>query len=246
MKNSNKIRTVMVLLVLMGIGITLWWFTRPGPFLYAGTVEGIEVTLSARVAGVIEDIAVIEGSAVKAGQILITLAGEDLKLSADLAAKEYRRAQRLLKSGALPKAEYDKIQFHYEKAQLAVTWCTIRAPRAGRVENIYKESGELVGPGVQLLSLTNSETIWVFVYVAQPKLAGLSQGREVHGFLPEMPGKIFKGKIAMVRDQAEFTPKNVQTRNERTRLVYGVKIMFDNPERLLKPGMTLEVILPEK
>ncbi len=63
--------------------------------------------------------------------------------------------------------------------------------------------------------------------------------------LPEMPGRFFPGRIAMIRKEAEFTPKNVQTRNERARLVYGVKILFPNPEETLKPGMTIEVKLTE-
>ena len=53
--------------------------------------------------------------------------------------------------------------------------------------------------------------------------------------------KEIAGKIRHIRDEAEFTPKNVQTREERTRLVYGVKVAFDNKERLLKPGMTVRV-----
>ena len=57
--------------------------------------------------------------------------------------------------------------------------------------------------------------------------------------------KPFDGQIISIRNEAEFTPKNVQTRDERTRLVYGVKVQFQNPTRILKPGMTIEVKLPE-
>ena len=68
----------------------------------------------------------------------------------------------------------------------------------------------------------------------------LSIGQEVSGYLPEA-GKTFKGRILAINDQSEFTPKNVQTREERTRLVYGVKTRFKNDEnQTLKPGMTLE------
>jgi len=67
----------------------------------------------------------------------------------------------------------------------------------------------------------------------------------VEGLLPEMPGKRFPGRIALLRDEAEFTPKNVQTRSERTRLVYGVKLVFPNPDGILKPGMTIEVKWPD-
>jgi HlyD family secretion protein len=59
-----------------------------------------------------------------------------------------------------------------------------------------------------------------------------------------MPGRVFPGKVAHLREEAEFTPKNVQTQEERSRLVYGVKIHFDNPDGILKPGMTIECVLP--
>ena len=61
--------------------------------------------------------------------------------------------------------------------------------------------------------------------------------------LPEMPGKSFTGRIAHIRDQAEFTPKNVQTRDERARRVFGVKVALDNASGVLKPGMPIEVDL---
>ena len=67
----------------------------------------------------------------------------------------------------------------------------------------------------------------------------------VTGILPEVRGRVLKGTVARIREEAEFTPKNVQTREERTRLVYGVKIAFPNPDGLLKPGMTIEVRLPK-
>ena len=64
-------------------------------------------------------------------------------------------------------------------------------------------------------------------------------------FLPELGMKRFEGKSTHIRDEAEFTPKNVQTRDERARLVYAVKVSFPNTDRALKPGMTIEVRLPE-
>ncbi len=63
------------------------------------------------------------------------------------------------------------------------------------------------------------------------------------GFLPELNMRRFEGKISYVSDAAEFTPKNVQTREERTRLVFGIKITFSNPDELLKPGMSIEIKL---
>jgi HlyD family secretion protein len=76
--------------------------------------------------------------------------------------------------------------------------------------------------------------------------ANLSNGQKLKAMLPELPGKSFEGKITHINDQAEFTPKNVQTQKERSNLVYAVKVTFANPDGVLKPGMTLEVSIPKK
>lgn len=78
------------------------------------------------------------------------------------------------------------------------------------------------------------------------KLAELSIGQEVIGYLPEAE-QPFKGTITVINDEAEFTPKNVQTKQERTRLVYGVKVSFENDDKFtLKPGMTVEADFGKK
>ncbi len=78
--------------------------------------------------------------------------------------------------------------------------------------------------------------VWCYFYVPQPVLVKLSYGQKVNATLPEMKGKTFQGVITHINDEAEFTPKNVQTEQERIRLVYAaVKITFDNSEGLLKP-----------
>jgi HlyD family secretion protein len=68
------------------------------------------------------------------------------------------------------------------------------------------------------------------------------------GYLPELDNREFEGTIVKINDEAEFTPKNVQTRTERERLVFGVKVNFRdaNAQEILKPGMTIEVALPDK
>jgi HlyD family secretion protein len=68
---------------------------------------------------------------------------------------------------------------------------------------------------------------------------------KLNGHLPEMGDRLFIGKILKINDEAEFTPKNVQTRSERERLVFGVKVSFlgVNEDEILKPGMTIEIEL---
>lgn len=233
------------LAVVLALGAALWHFLGR-EFLYAGTVEVTEVDISARVSSVIERIGVREGEQVDAGQSLLKLACEDIRLAADLAESNYERARRLAKGGSLSQADFDRAKFQREDAALRRAWCDVRAPGKGVVLSIYREAGELVGPGTKLMTIGDLSEAWAYIYVAQPLLAKLKLGQEVEGLLPEMPERIFKGRIAHIRDEAEFTPRNVQTRDERSRLVYGIKTAFPNPDGVLKPGMTIEVRLPAR
>lgn len=212
-------------------------------FRYAGTVEATEVDVPARIASVVAAVDVKEGQDVAAGATLFRLAGEDIRLAADLNERNYQRAKALFDAGSMPQAEFDRIRFLREDSALKTRWLTIRAPLAGTVLNTYFEPGEMVGPGARVATLADLSEIWAWVYVPQPVLASLTLGGPVTGVLPEMRKTAFPGRLAEIREKAEFTPKNVQTREERTRLVYGVKVVFPNKDRILKPGMTIEVRL---
>ncbi|MFA6003865.1 MAG: efflux RND transporter periplasmic adaptor subunit [Elusimicrobiota bacterium] len=240
MKNK-KILLIVPILIAAGL---LTWRILGRPFLYAGTVEATEVDISARVSSVISAFEAKEGRTVAAGQRLVTLAGEDLKLAADIADKDFERAAQLRKGGSIPQEAYDRARYKRDDAALHLAWCGIDSPIDGTVLAVFREAGELVGPGTKLLTLADLREVWAMVYVPQPLLARLALDQEVSGVLPESPGRRLTGRIAHINDQAEFTPKNVQTRQERTRLVFGVKIIFPNPDRMLKPGMTIEVKLP--
>ena len=109
----------------------------------------------------------------------------------------------------------------------------------------YREPAEWVSPGLKLLTLANIQDIWTYIYVPEPEIAKLKVGMKLVGTVPEIKDRIFEGQIVKINSEAEFTPKNVQTQSERTRLVYGVKVSFlgTNQDEILKPGMTIEMKL---
>jgi HlyD family secretion protein len=241
---KGKVRLIVAALVVVlvaGVALRAWLLREP--FRYVGTIEATEVDISARVASAIDRVSVQEGDAVRSGQLLVTLACEDIKVSAIQAERDFRRAAKLHKDGFIREDAFDQFKTQAEQARLKLDWCTIRAPLDATVLTRYREPGELVSPGMKLLTLGDLRTPWAYVYVEQPMLARLRVGMDVTGFLPELGKRSVPGKIIKISDEAEFTPKNVQTREERTRLVYGVKIEFANPEGLLKPGMPIEVEL---
>jgi len=234
---------LLALLIIMGVVAKFVFFRHP--FLYAGTIEATKVDVAARVSSVIDRLLVNEGNSVEGNQTLLTLACEDYRNSATLAKENFDRTDHLYRQGSQPKEAFDQAQYRWNDAHLKLDWCTVASPLAGTVLSKYHEPGEQVEPGTRLFTLANLKEPYAYIYVPQPKIARLSLGQKVVGYLPELDMKAFDGTIVQIGNEAEFTPKNVQTRDERTRLIFAVKIQFDNPQRVLKPGMFIEVKLPE-
>jgi HlyD family secretion protein len=241
-----KPKIIAAVLVVIAVIAAAVLIGRHKEFLYAGTVEATEVDLSARVTTVIDRIGVREGDTVKKGDVLVTLAGEDIRAAADNAGRDYARAQKLLRAGSMTQGDYDRQKYRADDARIRLAWLTIASPINGTVLTRYHEPGEMVMPGIKLLALADLDTVWAYIYIPQPMLAVVKAGMPVEAFIPESNMQKIAGTIVKINDEAEFTPKNVQTRTERTRLVYGVKIEFANVAGLLKPGMTVEVRLPEE
>ena len=234
----------LVILTVAGLAIFLK-FKHGRDFRYSGSIEATETDLSARISGVIESYGAREGDPVKAGAVITAIECGDLRLAAGIAAEDFRRAEELYKTGSLSKENYDRLKYKRDDSALKLEWCSVKSPVAGRLLYSYREKGELVSPGTKLATVADLSEVWAYIYVPHDMLAKLNTGMQVKGFIPEAGDKEFEGHISVIYPEAEFTPKNVQTRKERTRLVFAVKVSFPNPEELLKPGMTIEVKLPE-
>lgn len=234
-------KTVIIAVVVLAVLVlAALAFFRHTPFHYSGVVEAVEVAVPARLNDTIAELFVDEGSPVKEGQILARLECADTDLKAKIAEIEYKRAAQLLKTTAGSRENYDLKKHQFDQAVLQKSWCEIKSPLTGKVLYKYYEPGEFITAGRKLLTVADLQELDVWIYVPYEDLARISVGQRVRGYLPET-GRYFEGTVLTTDDVAEFTPKNVQTRNERTRLVYGVKTRFHNDERLtLKPGMTLE------
>jgi len=242
-------------LVLVGVvlGATAWWpifgfsvrswFAES--FTYTGTIEATKVDVPTRVTSVLGTVNAQEGDTVKEGQVLAELQGEDIKINEELMHDYFARADWMVREGQLALPNYESLKNSLKLARLQREWLTVKSPVAGTVLTRYHEPGEQVMAGTRLFTVANLDSLWAYIYVPQPLLVRIRPGMAVQGALPELRDRTFPGTVMKINDEAEFTPKNVQTREERTRLVFGIKIGFDNPERLLKPGMPIEVTLPE-
>jgi HlyD family secretion protein len=114
----------------------------------------------------------------------------------------------------------------------------IVSPLSGVVTAKVAEAGELLQSGAPLSEVTDLSDAWLNVYLPEAELGRIRIGQEAE--VTTDSGQKRKGKVSFVASQAEFTPKNVQTMDERVKLVYKVKIALDNADGVFKPGMPAE------
>lgn len=122
---------------------------------------------------------------------------------------------------------------------------TLVAPMAGWTIKRIANEGEMAAPGATLLTLADLTDLLLTVYVPEPDIGTISIGQKVKVFVDTFPDEPFSGQITFISAEAQFTPKNVQTKAERANTVFAVKIKLENEEQRLKPGMPADAILSE-
>ena len=128
--------------------------------------------------------------------------------------------------------------------RVVVKECTLRAPRAGIVLTRNFEPGEVVLPGSRVLTLVDTRVARATFYLPNAELRHAKPGRTIQIKADAYDDKTFAGSIRRVGVEAEFTPRNVQTREDRDRLVYAIEVEIPNPKGLLRPGMPVEISIP--
>ena len=113
----------------------------------------------------------------------------------------------------------------------------IVSPINGVVLRKNLEAGEMANPGVSILTLVDPTDLWLRAYVPETDIGRIKVGMAARITIDAYKDRTFSGKITEIASEAEFTPKNVQTKKERVNLVFRIKIAVDNPQGFLKPGM---------
>jgi len=123
--------------------------------------------------------------------------------------------------------------------------CAIVAPAPGIVTLRAVEPGELVGVGTNVVRLTYMEKVKLTIYVNEAELGHIALRQKAEVTIDAFgEGRVFPGSVVYISPVAEFTPKNVQTKEERTKLVFAVKLEVENPDGALKPGLPADARLP--
>jgi len=122
-------------------------------------------------------------------------------------------------------------------AETHLSYAILISPISGLVLSKDIEPGEYIAPGTPVVTVGNLENVWLRAYINETDLGRVKVGQKVRITTDTYPGKIYNGEISFISSEAEFTPKNVQTQKERVKLVYRIKIIIQNPNMELKPGM---------
>jgi len=129
----------------------------------------------------------------------------------------------------------DRAGLAVAEAQLGYT--VLRSPLTGVVLRKHVEPGEMIGAGTPVVTIADLGSTWLRIYVPEPELGRVKLGLAAEVSTDSYRGKVYPGTVTVVSSEAEFTPKSIQTRAERVKLVFAVKIAVDNPDSELKPGM---------
>jgi HlyD family secretion protein len=184
------------------------------------------------------------------------------EIDLELKKRDYERFRSLLKTGGASRQQADQTEtawklaagqvelahgllaqaessLHYVETQIMKS--TIISPLDGVVLLRLAEPGEVAIPGRPLLTLGDLENLWVRVYVLESEIGKVKLGQPVRVLSETYSDVVYNGSVIYIAQEAEFTPRNVQTRKERARLVFAVKIAVENPRGELKPGLPVDV-----
>ncbi len=228
----------------------------------SGTIEVTEIEISTKIAGRVAEIPLREGMSVKRGDLLVKLGYDELfaqrqSARANLinAEKNRKRVRDLYRTGSVAKQALDNAETAYNIARAAydqvsatIMNAVIVSPISGTVLDTNLEIGEMAFPGTPILTIANLTRPWIYVYVNERKLGFVRLKQKAYVSIDSFPGRKFPGRVVAISNRAEFTPKTIQTREERVKLVFAVKIAIENPEMILKPGMPAdaEIIIREE
>jgi len=239
----------------------------------SGNIEGDDVRISFRVQGQIIELLTDEGKVVKAGQPVARLNTDELVKIRDnaegslkaaehqyaLDKLDYERAENLFKAGAIPmqkrdaaktladadKANIQALSASFELAKTRLGFAELASPLDGFVLVKSALSGEVVQIGAPVFTVVDLNSIWVTAYINETDLGKVKLNQEAYVVTDTYPGKRYKGWVSFISSEAEFTPKTIQTTEERVKLVYRIKVRVDNSSLELKPGMPADAYIIE-
>ncbi|GAB4291974.1 MAG: efflux RND transporter periplasmic adaptor subunit [Ignavibacteriaceae bacterium] len=164
----------------------------------------------------------------------------DVALAQFNAAKEnYQKVKKIFRPEEIEQAKGNlkKAKASVDLLKKSIRDSYVISPLSGFIVKKFVEVGETVTPMSSLFKVSNLSTVDLVIYVSEVELGKVKLGQKADVSIDTYPDRKYEGKVTYISPEAEFTPKNVQTKDERTKLVFAVKITVDNKNFDLKPGM---------
>ena len=222
----------------------------------SGNIEGNEVRLAFRVGGQIQKLLVDEGDVLTMGQIVARLNTDELTKIRDKAAAslklaeyqykldklDYERAENLFTAGAISAqkrdaalttrdtdtANIEQLKASLELAEVRLSWAELASPLNGYITVKSSLQGEVVQDGTPVFTVVDLNDLWVTGYINENDLGRVKLDQKAYVQTDSYLGKKYNGRISFVSSQTEFTPKYIQTTQERVKYVYRIKVHVDN------------------
>ena len=254
-------RILPIVLVLAVLGAAGYWaWTTYGPNGAAsaaalggsGTIEADQIAVTPQVSGRVISAPAEEGVVVKKGDVLYKLDNSLLKLSVEqaksgvAAAKaNYRHVKRDSGSNradrAAAKAQYQQARVAEKMARVQLGYAKITSPVDGVISNLAVHAGENAVPGNTLAIVSDIANLYVTIYVPENRIGQVAVGQQ--GTLSTDSTQDYPAQVTYISPQAEFTPASIETKDQRVKLVYQVRLGVTSADNALKPGMPADVVL---
>ncbi len=190
---------------------------------------------------------------------------DQLNVQLSMINRNLNKIKELLKTGAANQTQYDDLsdqkrqllaQMEYamknlesqkamvDLAAIRKSYTVLKSPIKGKIVSRQYEPGEVAVVGSPVVSISDLDNLTIKVYLPEIYMGKVRLGTDVAIAVDSYPDKAFTGKITYISDKAEFTPKNVQTKQERVKQVFAVKIACDSQGGVLKPGLPCDVTIP--
>jgi len=232
----KKTGSVLIPLVLIIAAVIAWRLlvtpkTNANTLRVSGNIEVTDARLSFKIAGRLETCFVEEGDTIPKGGLLAQMENQDQKIGLRLAQAE---------------AEYalvDEAEQRVNQAKQQLSYTKLFAPMGGIILTRSAEPGEYLNPSAPVVTLGNLDRPWLRAFINEKDLGRIRLKDKVTVTIDSFPDKNYTGILSFISSQAEFTPKSVQTFEERVKLMFRIKINLANPDGELKPGMPADALI---
>ncbi len=233
--------------------------------VYSGIFTEESYLLKAEVAGKIHVFDFEEGDKVAKGDTLAIIDNKEIELiieSIEYQVKnlkiqlknledDLKKSEELFRDSVISEMDFERVERNRDMVYMELKSASasleakkenlkkfyIVSPVNGYISLKYLRTGETTLPGVPIVEILDPSLIYLNIYVPEDKLPKISIDQMVKIRIDAFPGESFKGRVSFISGKAEFTPKNIQTKEDRTLLVYRVKIIVENPKGKIKSGI---------